>query len=148
MTKTTTILAFSVVLALVIGIVSSGPVVEAVKPITEAIIVNDSTNPIPVTGIPSNVVCPAGDSKIITSYEVRPQSDIQHATEPNVEDGGRFLVTTIRDVDDVIDVTGPDVVNRLNELGYFVDDGSVRDVNIGDISPPFIEGTNPFCMES
>ncbi len=48
----------------------------------------------------------------------------------------------------MFDVTGPDVVNRLNELGYFVDDGSVRDVNIGDISPPSIEGTNPFCMES
>jgi len=32
MTKTTTILAFSVVLALVIGIVSSGTIVEAAKP--------------------------------------------------------------------------------------------------------------------
>ena len=97
---------------------------------------------------PQSVACPVGNSKIVTSYEVRPGIDIQHATEPTVEDGFRFLVTTIRDVDDVIDVTGPDVVNRLNELGYFVDDGSVRDVNIGDISPPFIEGTNPFCMES
>jgi len=148
MIKTTTILAFSVVLALVIGIVSSGTIVEAVKPITEAIIVNDSTNPIPVTGIPSNVVCPAGNSKIITSYVVRPGIDIQHATEPTVENGGRFLVSTIHDVDDVFDVTGPDVVNRLNELGYFVDDGGVRDVNIGDISGLDIEDTNPFCMES
>ena len=148
MTKTTTILAFSVVLALVIGIVSSGTIVEAAKPVTEAIIVNDSTNPIPVTGIPSNVVCPSGNSQIVTSYEVRPGIDIQHATEPTVEDGFRFLVTTIRDVDDVIDVTGPDVVNRLNELGYFVDDGSVRDVNSGDINELFIEDTNPFCMES
>ena len=92
--------------------------------------------------------CPAENSQIITTYEVRPGSDIQHATEPTVEDGGRFLVTTIHEVDDVIDVTGSDVVNRLNELGYFVDDGSMRDVNVGDINELFIEGTNPFCMES
>ena len=121
MTKTATILAFSVVLALVIGIVSSGTIVEAAKPITEAIIVNDSTAPIPVTGIPSNVVCPEGNSQIITTYDVRPGIEIQHATEPNVMDGGIFLVSTIHDVDVVIDVRGPDVVNRLNELGYFVD---------------------------
>ncbi len=148
MTKTTTILAFSVVLALVIGIVSSGPVVEAVKPITEAIIVNDSSKPIPVTGIPSNVVCPAGNSKIITSYEVRPGIDIQHATEPTVADGGRFLVSTINHIDDVFDVTGPDVVIRLNELGYFVDDGSVRDVNLGDLNQVSFADIIPFCMES
>ena len=58
------------------------------------------------------------------------------------------MVSTINHIDDVIDVVGTDVVIRLNELGYFVDDGSVRDVNIGDISPPIIEGTNPFCMET
>ncbi len=148
MTKTTTILAFSVVLALVIGIVSSGTIVEAVKPITEAIIVNDSTNPIPVTGIPSNVVCPAGNSKIITSYDVRPGIDIQHATEPSIPNGGQAWASTINHIDDVIDAPKPDVVTRLNELGYFVDDGSVRDVNLGDVGVPFIEDANPFCMES
>jgi hypothetical protein len=148
MTKTTIILAFSIVLALVIGIVSSGPVVEAVKPITEAIIVNDSSNPIPVTGIPSNVVCPVGDSKMITTYDVRPGIDIQHATEPTIEDGGQVLISTIHDIDEVIDARGPDVVNRLNELGYFVDDGSVRDVNSGDINNAFFEDMIPFCMES
>ena len=93
------------------------------------------------------LVCPAGNSQIITGYEVRPGRDIQHATEPTITDGGRFLVSTINHVDDVIDVTGSDVANRLNELGYFVDDGSVRDVNLGDVIVD-IEGTNPFCMES
>jgi len=97
---------------------------------------------------PQSVACPVGNSKIVTSYEVRPGIDIQHATEPSISDGGRFLVSTINHIDDVIDVTGSDVVNRLNELGYFVDDGGVRDVNIGDISVPSIEDTNPFCMES
>ena len=148
MTKTTTILAFSVVLALVIGIVSSGPVVEAVKPITEAIIVNDSTNPIPVTGIPSNVVCPAGDSKIITTYNVRPGIEIQHTTKPSIQDGTEVLVSTINDIDDVMDARIPPVVTRLNELGYFVDDGGVRDVNLGDLNNAFVQDTNPFCMES
>jgi len=94
------------------------------------------------------LVCPAGNSQIITGYEVRPGIDIQHATEPTITDGGRFLVSTINHVDDVIDVTDPDVVNRLNDLGYFVDDGSVRDVNSRDINEVTIEGTNPFCMES
>ena len=148
MTKTTTILAFSVVLALVIGIVSSGTIVEAAKPVTEAIIVNDSTNPIPVTGIPSNVVCPADNSQIITTYDVRPGIEIQHATEPSIPDGSQVLVSTINHIDDVIDARIPDVVTRLNELGYFVDDGSVRDVNTGDLNNAFFEDMIPFCMES
>ncbi len=148
MTKTTTILAFSVVLALVIGIVSSGTIVEAAKPVTETIVLNDSTNPIPVTGIPSNVVCPAGNSQIITTYDVRPGIEIQHATEPSIPDGSQVLVSTINHIDDVIDARIPDVVTRLNELGYFVDDGSVRDVNFGDLNNAFFEDMIPFCMES
>ena len=46
--KRTTLLAFSVVLALVIGIVSSGPMVDAKPPTpgpTKVLVVNDSTKP-------------------------------------------------------------------------------------------------------
>ena len=97
---------------------------------------------------PQSVACPVGNSKIVTSYDVRPGIEIQHATEPNIMDGGIFLVSTINHIDDVIDARGPDVVTRLNELGYFVDDGSVRDVNLGDLNQVSFADIIPFCMES
>jgi len=148
MTKTTTILAFSIVLALVIGIVSSGPIVEAAKPVTETIVLNDNTNPIPVTGIPSNVVCPAGNTKIITTYTIGGTNiEVQHATKPNLIND-RQVVATIHDVDDLYQPHAIDVANRLNELGYFVDDGSVRPVNSDDVASISLLETNPFCMES
>ena len=69
-------------------------------------------------------------------------------TKPTIQDGTEVLVSTINDIDDVMDARIPPVVTRLNELGYFVDDGGVRDVNLGDLNNAFVQDTNPFCMES
>ena len=97
---------------------------------------------------PQSVACPVGNSQIIITYDVRPGIEIQHATKPSIQDGTQVLVSTINDIDDVIDARIPPVVTRLNELGYFVDDGGVRDVNVGDLNDAFVQDTNPFCMES
>ena len=133
MTKTTTILAFSVVLALVIGIVSSGTIVEAAKPVTEAIIVNDSTTPIPVTGIPSNVVCPADKVQHWHTFVVDIGPPILHDTKPTLIDKISFDILA----EDGIISNGhisQQVVDRLNSLGYYLMDPTKRDVQLSDIA--------------
>jgi hypothetical protein len=136
MTKTTTILGFSIVLALVIGIVSSGSIAEAVKPLTEMIIANDETNPVPVevqgnipveiqgtvtvTGISSSPVCPA--DKVQHWYTVRiTQSlsfiELRSPTSPTIFDEDEFWIQVHHESDDVIDFHDS-VIDRLTELGY------------------------------
>jgi len=151
MTKTTTILAFSVVLALVIGIVSSGTIVEAAKPVTEAIIVNDSTNPIPVTGIPSNVVCPADKVQHWHTLVMTLSTTIQHDTNPDLTDS-RVSIDIL--AEDGIISNGhlrQQVVDRLNSLGYYVMDPTKRDVQLSDIGSADVEhirNGSVICAES
>ncbi len=150
MTKTTTILAFSVVLALVIGIVSSGSIVEAAKPVTEAIIVNDSTNPIPVTGIPSNVVCPADKVQHWHTLVMTLRTTIQHDTKPTLIDRISFDILA----EDGIVSKGhisQQVVDRLNSLGYYVLDPTKRDVQLSDITSVHVSNIingSVICAES
>ncbi len=52
--------SIAIITAFLIGSLTSEPLVDAIKPLTEVIVVNDATKPIPVTGsISSNPVCPA-----------------------------------------------------------------------------------------
>ena len=127
MTKTTTILAFSVVLALIIGIVSSGPMVDAVKP------------------PPTSESCPAENVKIIATYQFAMKVQIEHASEPSTDRG---LVHVVNDLDKVLTSEQISIIDRLNELGYFVTDGSPRDLILDDLSGFAHSDNKAICMTS
>ena len=102
--KRTTLLAFSVVLALIIGIVSSGSMADAVKP----------TNP------PDSSVCPA--DKVQHWYTPRiTQSlsfiELRSPTGPTIFNGDQVWIQVHHGSDDIIDFHSS-IIDRLTELGY------------------------------
>ena len=102
--KRTTLLAFSVVLALIIGIVSSGSMADAVKP----------TNP------PDSSACPA--DKVQHWYTVRVQNnlsfiELRSTTNPTMFDNELYYINIQHDSNDTIQLR-TSVTDRLNDLGY------------------------------
>ena len=142
MNRTTTILSFSIVLALVIGIVSSGAIVEAAKPLTEMIIANDNTRPVPVTvqnfptssseviiantepievtGISSSPVCPADKVQHWYSMEIQQSLnfiELRSPTNPTIFDGDRYWIQVQHGSNDLINFHDS-VIDKLTEMGY------------------------------
>ena len=97
MTKTTTILAFSVVLALVIGIVSSGTIVEAAKP---------------PESLPA-AVCPAVNVQHWETISWVSGVFIEHPTLASIERG---ILKTQVDINTVYNYN--ELAAALNNLGY------------------------------
>lgn len=195
MTKITTILGFSIVLALVIGVVSSGTIAEAVKPLTEMIIANDETNPVPVTvenfptpssevlvtntepievtvdnlpttsevtieniepievtGISSNPVCPDDKIQHWSTFIIEGNREIKHDTKPNIKDNETAVIDIPTD-DGIIshDQIGVKAAERLSSLGYYVEVPGKRDVALTDLKPVSIgtlRNISVICAES
>ena len=123
-------IAIAFAFALALGTMFSADIATAVKPVTEVFVTN--TDPIPVTvDLESNPVCPAENVQHWVNARFNANTNIQHNTEPDINNQAAWVVMQFNAVLDNGSVHQL-VIDRLNELGYFVDDGGIRPVQIGD----------------
>jgi len=127
------IAVIAIVFAFTLGTVFSADIATAVKPVTEVLVTN--TEPIPVTGsISSNPACPAENIQHWLNVRFAPRTTLQHATEPNIGEQTSFIQLRYVGSELFNSLNAlQQIADRLNELGYFVDDGGVRPVNTSDI---------------
>jgi len=87
-------------------------------------------------GIPSAFACEEGDIQFWSNLLGSPNIEIQHNTEPSIIGGGGFLLPLPTMVPEIIVASNLNqlVADRLNALGYFVDDGGVRTVESADVN--------------
>jgi len=98
---------------------------------------------------PSKVACPAENVQHWTYMLISATTTIMHSTVPSIT-GGFFLpFPTMGAEVFTFDTQLQDVADRLNELGYFVDDGGPRPVSIADIETNFAtQGSSTICAEN
>ena len=126
---------FGIALAAVtiaIGVLSSGEIVEAVKPPTEVIVTNDNANPIPVS-VAVSPVCPA--DKVQHWQTVQFESAIDFIelvsdTNPTLPPNTGFWINLRTNSEDIFD-TNTLLLNTLEEMGYHM-----RNINDGTEFPP------------
>ena len=92
---------------------------------------------------PSRAICPAENVQHWVNLTVNTNNPLQHETETTIISSRVFIpVKTMGSEILNSDLIKIKVVERLNELGWFVDDGTPRPVNISDIGSVFFT-TNP-----
>ena len=124
----------AIVFAFTLGTIFSADIATAVKPVTEVLVTN--TEPIEVTGsLTSNPVCPAENVQHWLTVRFSPAITLQHATEPDITSQTTFIPLLFEDPE-LFHQTNVEqkIADKLNELGYFVDDGAVRPISPSDIS--------------
>jgi len=122
----------AIVFAFTLGTIFSADIATALKPATEVIVTN--TDPIPVTGIvSSDPACPAENVQHWITVQFEPTNRLQHSTEPSSTQTTfvQLLYTGSKLMS--AENVSQQIVDRLNELGYFVSAGGARPVNLSDI---------------
>ncbi len=94
---------------------------------------------------PTSVICPAENVKIIATYSFCTKVQIEHASEPSIDEG---FVHAVNDLDKVLTSEGISIADRLNELGYIVTDGSPRDLILDDLESFGHIDNKAICMKS
>ena len=85
---------------------------------------------------PSSAICPAENVQHWINYPVGLRMILQHSTEPSINPSFIFVQIPYTDSKLFSTANGPQqVADRLNELGYFVDDGGIRPVDVSDFNP-------------
>jgi len=142
----------AIVFAFTLGTIFSADIATALKPATEVIVTN--TDPIPVTGIvSSDPACPAENVQHWTNIQVNPLEQIQHSSEPTIVQRFFLPVPTMGSELMTVDSVDEKVADRLNELGYFVNDPTPRPVEENDIDTASgvsfeIGGYSTICAEN
>ena len=81
----------------------------------------------------------------------KPSITLQHATEPDLT-GQESSIPILFEGSEVFHTTNvkQKIADKLNEFGYFVDDGSVRQVNPSDIGDPDVNALrySNICAEN
>jgi len=123
----------AIVFAFTLGTVFSADIATAAKPVTEVFVTN--TEPIEVTGsLSADPVCPAENVQHWLNIQATPLEQIQHSSEPTIVQEVFYLpVLTMGSELVTLDSANEKVADRLNELGYFVNDPTPRPVEENDI---------------
>ena len=140
----------AIVFAFTLGTIFSADIATAAKPVTEVLVTN--TEPIEVTGsLTSNPVCPAENVQHWLNVRFAPTITLQHDTEPNITSQASSI-PILFEGSEVFDLTNvkQKIADKLNEFGYFIDDGAVRPINPSDIGDPNLGaiGYSNICAEN
>jgi len=98
---------------------------------------------------PSKVACPAENVQHWYSTSFGVANTIEHATKPSITDTS--IVEIPSSSDEVIGgAWSLNVPDRLNDLGYFVDDGGPRPVEQSDVTGAglLVSGFTTICAEN
>ena len=140
----------AIVFAFTLGTVFSADIATAVKPVTEVFVTN--TEPIEVTGsLSADPVCPAENVQHWYTVEFSPGNTIApflHDTNPSLTLQDHFVPIQLDSSGVIPNSATQQVADRLNELGYFVDDGSIRPITPSDFGSMSVDKTTVICAEN
>ena len=114
---------------------------------------NDNANPISVTGsLSSNPACPAENVQHWYNVFFTPGGSVAlflHDTNPS-------LINELKMVQIPLDSSAVNApldmrqltADRLNDLGYFVDDGSIRPITFSDLDNAGVNTISTICAEN
>jgi len=98
-----------------------------------------------------SVSCPAENVQHWLNVRVNNEAILQHNTEPTIPKTALLIPvqTATPQLFDFVNMKQL-VADRFNELGYFVDDGGIRPVEIADVTPTFLNEApySTICAEN
>jgi len=102
-------------------------------------------------GIQSAYACTEGNVQHWTNIFVNPLAQLQHSSEPTIVQVFWLPIPTMGSELVTVDSANEKVADRLNELGYFVNDPTPRPVEENDIDTEVgvgldIEGYSTICI--